>query len=234
MTRRRITIVEDERDMAELVAMRLRKEHYDVEVAHDGGEGLRKIRSNRPDLVLLDIMLPGISGTEVLNELRANPDIANVPVIMMTARGEESDIVAGLQIGADDYVTKPFSMSVLIARVKAVLRRSETSGVSGKGLLTAGPIRINQDTHQVEVDGKPVTLTLTEFRLLLSIVAARGRVLTRNQLIDRAIGFDAVVTDRTVDVHMAALRRKLDTAKKYIRTIRGVGYRLDVETNETP
>ena len=226
MSRKRIIVIEDERDMAELVAMRLTREHYEVEVAHDGAEGIRKIRAAVPDLVVLDIMLPGMSGTEVLKEIRGDPQTAGVPVIMLTAKSEESDVVVGLQLGADDYVTKPFSMSILVARAAAVLRRGEASPGPDKGVLTAGPIRVNRDTHQVEVSGKPISLTRTEFRLLVAIIGARGRVLARNQLIDRAIGMDAVVTDRTIDVHLTALRRKLGKARDMIETVRGVGYRL--------
>ncbi|MFP3937504.1 MAG: response regulator [Phycisphaerae bacterium] len=232
MSAKRIVIVEDEPDMAELVAMQLRREHYEVEVAHDGSAGLELIRRRPPDLVLLDLMLPGISGQEVLRRLRSDPHTANVPVVVLTARSEESDVVSGLHLGADDYVTKPFSMSVLSARVAAVLRRSEPSAPEGD-VLTAGPIRVNRQTHLVEVDGESVSLTLTEFRLLSAILAGRGRVLTRNQLIDKAMGQDAVVTDRTIDVHLTALRRKLGDARRFIQTVRGVGYRLACEEDET-
>jgi DNA-binding response OmpR family regulator len=231
MTKKRIIIVEDERDMAELVAMRLRREHFEVEVAYDGREGLDRIRCNRPDLVLLDIMLPGMSGTDVLRDLRNDPRTTNLPVIMLTARTEDVDIVVGLQLGADDYVTKPFSMSVLLARVLAVLRRAE-GPAPGKGVLTVGPLQIDQEQHRVELDGQEIPLTATEFRLLVAIVAARGRVLSRNQLIDQALGLDAVVTDRTIDVHLAGLRKKLGQAKKYIGTVRGVGYRLASEGHD--
>jgi len=232
MARKTVLIVEDERDMAELVAMRLKREGYVVDVAHDGVEGLRKVRSGPPDLVLLDLMLPGMSGTELAAEVRADPRTADVPIIMLTAKTAESDVVVGLHVGADDYVTKPFSMSVLVARVAAVLRRAAASA-AGSGVLSVGPIRIDRDRHRVEVDGRAVALTLTEFRLLAAIAAGRGRVLTRNQLIDRALGPDVVVTDRTIDVHLTALRRKLGKARKYIQTVRGIGYRLACENDET-
>jgi DNA-binding response OmpR family regulator len=225
MAKKRIILVEDERDMADLVAMRLKREFYEVEVAHDGREALDKIRCSPPDLVLLDIMLPGMSGTEVLHAMRDDPRTAAVPVIMLTARTEDADVVVGLHLGADDYVTKPFSMSVLIARVSAVLRRNEAKA-AGKEVLSFGPIVIDPERYKVEVDGELIELTPTEFRLLLAVVAARGRVLNRNQLIDQALGMDAVVTDRTIDVHMAALRRKLGKARDCIATVRGVGYRL--------
>jgi len=233
MSKKRITIVEDERDMAELVAMRLKREGYLVDVCHDGADALGKLRATPPDLALLDIMLPKMSGTELLNALRNDPRTADVPVVMLTAKGEESDIIVGLQLGADDYVTKPFSMSVLVARIAAVLRRRAAQQTTGKAMLTAGPVRIDQERHRVEVDGELVSLTLTEFRILLALTAARERVLTRNQLIDQAMGVDAVVTDRTIDVHLTALRRKLGPARKLIKTVRGIGYRLAVDEDET-
>ena len=216
-------IVEDEVDMAELVAMRLRREGYLTELVHDGAEALDRIRSNPPDLVLLDLMLPGMPGADVAAELRRDGRTAALPIIMLTARSQESDVVAGLKLGADDYVTKPFSMSVLVARVEAQFRRRQ--GVQAEP-LQAGPLRIDPQRHSVQVAGQDVALTLTEFRLLTALVAARGRVLSRNQLIDQVLGIDAVVTDRTIDVHLAALRRKLGPARGLIQTVRGVGYRL--------
>jgi two-component system phosphate regulon response regulator PhoB len=234
MAKTRIVIVEDERDMAELVAMRLKREHYDVEVAHDGLEGLDKVRSIRPDLVLLDLMLPRMSGTEVAAELRQDPRTASVPIIMLTAKSDESDIVVGLCMGADDYVTKPFSMSVLLARVAAVLRRRSRAPSDEGDTLKAGPIRMDLHCHTVEIDDRPVALTLTEFRLLAAVIAGRGRVFTRDQLIAKALGENAVVTDRTIDVHVTSLRRKLGKARSYVETVRGVGYRLANEEDETP
>jgi two-component system phosphate regulon response regulator PhoB len=205
-----------------------------VEVAHDGAAGLDRVRSSPPDLLVLDLMLPKLSGVELIREMRSDPRTSGVPVVMLTAKSEESDIVVGLQLGADDYVTKPFSMSVLLARIAAVLRRAAAGEAPGRGTLVAGPIRIDRERHQAELEGRPLPLTLTEFRILLALAAARGRVLTRNQLIDQAMGIDAVVTDRTIDVHMTALRRKLGAARRYIRTVRGIGYRLAGEEDETP
>jgi two-component system phosphate regulon response regulator PhoB len=228
MARKRIILVEDERDMADLVAGRLRKEGYKVDVATDGTAGWEGIRCDPPDLAILDIMLPGISGTEIARRMREDPRVATVPILMLTARSEESDIVVGLKFGADDYVTKPFSMSVLVARIDALLRRAATSRPTG-GAIKVGALLIDQDRHVVEVDGKALALTLTEFKLLTALAAAKGRVLNRNQLMDQAMGLDAVVTDRTIDVHMTALRRKLGKARGCIRTVRGVGYRLEVE-----
>ena len=226
MASKRIVIVEDEADMAELIAMRLTRERYEVAVCNDGQDALDAILDDPPDLVLMDLMLPGLSGTEVTARLRADRRTAALPIIMLTALSEESDIVVGLHVGADDYMTKPFSMSVLVARISALLRRAEKQQSVQGETLTAGTIEIDADRHRVRVDGCDITLTLTEFRLLAAIVGARGRVLQRDQLIDSAMGADAIVTDRTIDVHMTALRKKLGEARKYIRTVRGVGYRL--------
>jgi two-component system phosphate regulon response regulator PhoB len=172
-------------------------------------------------------MLPGLSGTDVLMEVRRDTATSTMPVILMTAKGEESDIVIGLKLGADDYITKPFSLSVLVARVAAVLRRA-AAAVQGAAptVLTVGPICIDSERHAVDVDGQPVALTLTEFRLLLALAAARGRVLTRSQLIDRCMGTNAIVTDRTIDVHLTSLRKKLGDARDWIETVRGIGYRV--------
>lgn len=232
MTGKQIIIVEDERDIAELVAMRLKREGYDVDTAHDGAEAFRKIHASPPDLVLLDLMLPEMSGMEVATELRKDPRTADVPILMLTAKGEESDIVVGFHAGADDYVTKPFSMSVLLARIAALLRRAESTRREQRDFLQAGPIGIDKQRHRVECDGKEISLTLTEFRLLAAIVAGKGRVLTRDQLISKALGAEAVVTDRTIDVHVTSLRRKLGPAREYIETVRGVGYRLADITHE--
>ena len=229
MRKKRILLIEDEVDLAELTAMRLQREQYEVEVARDGPEGLDKALAQAPDLVLLDIMLPGVSGMDVLAELKKNSLTAYVPVIMLTARTEECDIVAGLRLGADDYITKPFSHAVLLARIVAILRRAvlHKEGI-GEGILTAGPIVVDRASHQVKVSNRPLALTLTEFRLLVFIIRSEGRVLTRDQLIDEALGQDAMVAERTVDVHISSLRRKLGRARKYIDTVHGLGYRLAV------
>jgi len=232
MSKKRILIVEDEADMAELVAARLRREGYIVELAADGVEGLKRIRANPPDLALVDIMMPRLSGTDLVTELRQDPRTAAVPTILMTAKGEESDIVVGLRLGADDYVTKPFSMSVLVARVAAVLRRRDAALDVSEHPIRIGPITIDPSRYIVEVDGEPVALTLTEFRLLTALVAARGRVLSRNQLIDQAMGLNTVVTDRTIDVHLTALRRKLGEARTFLQTVRGIGYRMATEDRD--
>ena len=227
-TRKRILVVDDERDLVELIAYNLRRNGYDVLTAHDGQAALELARRQPPDLVLLDLMLPGIDGTEVARQLRADPNTAHVPVIMLTAKSEEIDVVVGLALGADDYITKPFSMKILLARLVTVLRRSESpsAGASETPVLRAGPLVIDTAKHEVTVDNEPVKLTLTEFKLLTALVSARGRVLSRDQLMDKGMGADVFVTDRAIDVHVTAIRKKLGEASWLVRTVRGVGYRL--------
>jgi DNA-binding response OmpR family regulator len=173
-------------------------------------------------------MLPGIDGTEVARRLKADTRTTHIPIIMLTAKGEETDVVVGLTLGADDYVTKPFSMKVLLARVGSVLRRAETGpGAPGEGgLLRAGPLSIDTLKHEVIVNDEVIKLTLTEFKLLSALLTARGRVLTRDQLMDKAMGTDVFVTDRAIDVHITAIRKKLGDANWLVNTVRGVGYRL--------
>ena len=231
MSRKRIVIIEDEKDVADLVARRLAREGYGVDVAHDGRTGLEKVLARPPDLALVDLMLPRLPGTDVVREMRQDPRTAHVPIVIMTAKSDESDVVVGLTLGADDYVVKPFSLAVLVARVAAVLRRASLPPPE-KGVIRVGPITIDTERHVVQVDDEAVTLTLTEFRLLVALASARGRVLTRNQLIDHAMGVNTVVTDRTIDVHMTALRKKLGKARTHLQTVRGVGYRLAAEDDE--
>jgi DNA-binding response OmpR family regulator len=223
--RQKILVVDDERELAELVAMNLQRNGYDAITAHDGATGLELARKQKPDLVVLDVMMPGLSGREVTLALKQDPDTASMPILMLTARTEETDIIVGLSMGADDYVTKPFSMKVLMARIAAVLRR-KASADSAEAMLTAGPIVVDQSKHEVTVQGKPINLTPTEFKLLSAILGARGRVLSRDQLMDRAMGTDVFVTDRAIDVHITAVRKKLGDAAWMIHTVRGVGYRL--------
>ncbi len=230
MKHKHILLIEDEADMAELVSMRLRREGFEVSVAEDGVTGQSLALSQVPDLVLLDLMLPLRNGLSVLRTLREDRRTAGVPVIIVSARGGEGDVVAGLQLGADDYITKPFSLSILVAKVSALLRRVGVGAGTQSGQpLNIGPVSIDVERHSVEVDGGPISLTKTEFRLLVALVSARGRVLTRSQLIDQAIGQDVIVTDRTIDVHLTGLRSKLGNARKLVRTVRGVGYQMDTE-----
>lgn len=232
-TPKRIVVVEDESDLADLVSYNLRRAGYDVEVARDGSSAIRLVSDLPPDLVVLDLMLPKVTGLEVAREIRTNPKTSGLPILMLTAKAEEGDQVAGLQVGADDYVTKPFSMNVLLARVEALLRRSKgMGGVAGWGaaagdLLRIRDVRADLATHEVEVGGEPVKMTLTEFRLLVAMIRGKNKVLSREDLMYTAMGPDVVVTSRTIDVHVASIRKKLGASGAMIRTVRGVGYLLD-------
>jgi len=223
--RKKILVVDDERDLADLVAMNLTRNGYEAVTAYDGATGLELARKQKPDMVVLDVMMPGLSGRDVTMALKQNPDTANIPILMLTAKTEETDIIVGLSMGADDYVTKPFSMKVLIARIAAVLRR-KASAEPPQSTVSSGPIMIDQSKHEVTVQGKPINLTPTEFKLLSAILTAKGRVLSRDQLMDRAMGADVFVTDRAIDVHITAVRKKLGEYSWMIHTVRGVGYRL--------
>ncbi len=223
--RRYILVVEDERDLAELLRYNLNISGYEADVATDGREALEMVAKRLPDLIVLDVMLPVHDGVTVAKQLRLDERTARVPIVMLTAKAGDSDQVAGLKAGADDYVTKPFSVPVLMARVEAVLRRV-VGDDDAASTLSLGPISVDTDRHEVSVDDAPIRLTLTEFRLLAALVAAPGRVLTRQSLISRAIGPGITVTERTVDVHVASIRKKLGEHGGMIKTVRGVGYRL--------
>jgi len=225
--RKKVLIVDDEKDIVDLVAYNLGRNGYDTLTASDGNDALDSASKNSPDLIILDLMLPGIDGMEVARRLKADGKTASIPIVMLTAKGEETDVVVGLTLGADDYVTKPFSMKVLLARVSSVLRRSETGpGAAEGGTLRAGPLSIDTFKHEVLVNEEAIKLTLTEFKLLSALLTARGRVLTRDQLMDKAMGTDVFVTDRAIDVHITAIRKKLGDAAWLVNTVRGVGYRL--------
>jgi len=225
MARKNILIIEDETDIREMLRLRLNREGHDVLTADSGEAGLAVARERRPDVILLDLMLPVMGGLEVLRKIKAERGIARTPVIIVSARGDESDIVVGLELGADDYVTKPFNMAVLIARINALLRRAVSAEEAMDSLIIAGPVKIDMTGYRAFLDDEPLALTKTEFLLLYELVRTNGRVLTRNQLIERVIG-DACVTDRTIDVHLASLRNKLGNARNLIATVRGVGYRF--------
>ena len=225
MPKETILIVEDEEDIRELLDVNLRKHGYRTLLAASGEEGLKKARAGKPDLILLDLMLPGVDGLEVCRQLKRDPALASVPVMMVTARGEEADIVAGLELGAEDYVVKPFSPRVLVARVKTVLRRKSETLVDERATLLHQELELDPGRHEVLVKGKPVALTLMEFRILHHLLRRPGWVFTRYQIVAAVSGDGAVVTDRTVDVHLVALRRKLGSAGRYVETVRGVGYR---------
>ena len=228
--KRRVLVVDDEKDLVDLITYNLGRNGYEVLSAFNGNQALEVAQRDHPDLVLLDLMLPGIDGTEVARRLKADSRTVDIPIVMLTAKGEETDVVVGLTIGADDYVPKPFSMKILLARINTVLRRREQTPAGDEdaaaAILKAGPLSIDTARHEVTVNGEPVRLTLTEFKLLAALLGARGRVLTRDQLMDKAMGTDVFVTDRAIDVHVTAIRKKLGTANWLIHTVRGVGYRL--------
>ncbi len=219
-----ILIVDDEKDLVELIAYNLHREGYRTLLAYDGETAVRLAMQHVPDLIVLDLMLPHKTGQEVTVTLRSETATKAIPIIMLTAKSEESDVVVGLALGADDYMAKPFSMKVLLARVEAVLRRSALSA-QPSDYLTVGDLRIDRARHRVELQGERLALTLTEFRLLEALTSAGGRVLNRDQLMDYAMGNDALVTDRTIDVHITSLRKKLARHRDLIETVRGVGYR---------
>ena len=230
MARETILVIEDEADLREVIAYNLRREGFEVAETGSGLEGLEKARTKSPGLVLLDLMLPDLDGLEVCRRLRKDPRTASLPVIMVTARGAESDVVFGLGLGADDYVAKPFSPRELIARVRAVLRRGRRRGEEGPPeRVVRGPLAVDPSRHEVLLDGEAVELTATEFRLLHYLASHPGRVFTRDQLLRRVLGEQVVLVDRNVDVHVGSIRQKLGEHRSLIETVRGVGYRFQEE-----
>jgi two-component system alkaline phosphatase synthesis response regulator PhoP len=226
MGKQKIVVVDDEEDIVELLTFNLTKEGYDVSSASTGEEALSLARTESPDLILLDLMLPGMDGLEVARRLKGEPSTKNIPIVMLTAKGEESDIVTGLELGADDYITKPFSRKVLVARLRTVLRRREEQPPDEKSLFKRHDLMIHPGRHEVLVNGKPVQLTTTEFGILSFLARKPGWVFTRSQIVDAVKGEDYFVTDRSVDVQIVGLRKKLGSASKWIETVRGVGYRF--------
>ena len=224
-TPRYILIVDDEADLVELVSYNLKKEGFIVDSAPDGETALKKVKKGRYDLLVLDLMLPGIRGMELCRILRKDPKTSGLPIIMLTAKGEEVDKILGLEMGADDYITKPFSPRELVARVKAVLRRAEKEMMSEK--LIIGDMEIDREKYIVTIKKKPITLSATEFKLLLFLAERKGKVFNREQLLDAVWGDEAFVEPRTVDVHIRRLRSQIeeDPANPgYIKTMRGIGY----------
>lgn len=226
MPQEHILVVDDEEDILELVRYHLERDGYKVSCEVSGEDALKTARSKLPALIVLDLMLPGLDGLEVCRLLKKDPKTEHIPIVMLTAKGEESDIVAGLELGADDYITKPFSPKVVVARIRAVLRRKSAAPAAENVTLRIHDLVINPGRHEVLTAGKAVELTLTEFRILHFLARRPGWVFTRGQIVDAARGEDIAVTDRSVDVHIVSLRRKLGSFGKYIETVRGVGYRF--------
>jgi two-component system phosphate regulon response regulator PhoB len=230
VARERVLVVDDERDILELVKYNLDREGYHVTVVATGEDALAAARTKTPDIVVLDLMLPGVDGLEVCRRLKGDPKTRNIPIVMLTAKGDEADVVTGLELGASDYVTKPFSPRVLTARIRAVLRRGGEAE-DDEATIRIKDLTIHSGRHQVLVKDKPVELTATEFRILLFLARRPGWVFTRQQIVDAAQADDVFVsdrfvTDRSVDVHIVSLRRKLGSAGASIETVRGVGYRV--------
>ena len=222
-----ILVVEDERDIAALVAYHLTKEGFRVRTVGTGDDAMEAVRNERPDLVVLDLMLPEMSGYEILQEMRRRPELQEVPVVVLTARREEADRIRGLELGADDYLTKPFSPQELVLRIGAVLRRVRAAPVAGSGrVLRGGPVQVDLSAMTVAVDGEPVDLTPTEYRLLVALMERRGRVQSRRQLLQSAWDIHVQIETRTVDMHIQRLRSKLGDGGDLIETVRGFGYRF--------
>ena len=228
-----ILVIDDEKDLIELLSYNLGKEGYDVIVAHDGQSGLDVVKKHRPDLVVLDIMMPGLDGLQVCQRLRADPRTGRIPIIMLTAKATETDRIVGLELGADDYVTKPFSPREVIARLKAVLRRS-SQPAEDRQLIRNGELVIDLTGHEVIFRNTRVPLTATEFRILEFLASRPGRVFARDEIIDAALGNDTAVFDRTIDVHITAIRRKLGTGADQIETVRGFGYKFRHSADAVP
>jgi two-component system phosphate regulon response regulator PhoB len=226
MSKESVLLVDDEEDILELLEYNLRKDGYRICTAATGEAALKAVRAQPPDVILLDLMLPGLDGLEVCRILKGDARTRPIPIIMLTAKGEEADIVTGLELGADDYITKPFSPRVLSARVKAVLRRKVVEPTDDKSVLKVHDLVIHPGRHEVLCKGGAVELTNTEFRILHLLARRPGWVFTRYQIINGVQGEEVAVTDRSVDVHIVSLRRKLGPCGEYIETIRGVGYRF--------
>lgn len=223
--RTRVLVVDDEPDLLELVHYNLTKAGYDVACVTSGAEALSHVRLHTPDLIVLDVLLPDIDGLEVCKALRRNPQTETIPIVMLTARSEDADIVAGLELGADDYLTKPFSPRVLLARIKAVLRRQQSDG-SAEATVVYDDVVIHPGRYEVRTGEQLIQLTPTEFHLLHLLARRPGWVFTHYQIVDAVRGEDAEVTERSVDVHVAAIRRKLGPYRDLVETLRGVGYRF--------
>jgi len=228
MNQRSLLVIEDDNDIIELLRYNLEREGFRILTAQSGEVGLDLVRTEFPSLILLDLGLPGIQGLDVCRKLKQNPETVPIPIVILTARGEESDIVLGLELGADDYLTKPFKVRELVARVRAVLRRSSLAAPreAAPESIEVGPVSLNLEQHEARVRGELLNLTLAEYRLLRSLAGNAGRVLTRQQLLSSITEGSVHITERNVDVHIRALRRKFGSERGLIETVRGVGYRL--------
>ncbi len=226
----KVLIIDDEIHIVELLKFNLEMSDYEVDFAYDGFDGFIKIKENKPDIILLDWMLPAISGIEMLKKIRSDKSLGQIPVIMLTAKNMENDKIEGLQVGADDYITKPFSVKEVLARITSVLRRYNITQVSTETVLTSGKLKLDLEKHEVVKNGNKIELTFKEFELLRILLENKGKVISRNILLDKIWGYEYFGETRTVDVHIRYLRKKIEEdsgSEKYIQTIRGVGYKID-------
>lgn len=228
-SRKHIILIEDEEDIASLIKLQAEIHGYRLDVEIDGLNGFLAVKREKPDLVILDIMLPGKNGFDVCRKIKSDPELKEIPVIILSAKGDEIDIVLGLELGADDYVTKPFSPKILFSRAKAVMRRQEEPSVKKEALFKFGNFEVDAGKYQVKKNGTPIALTLSEFSILHRLLSNQGRVLTRNQLLDDVQNENAFIVDRNIDVHIASLRKKLGPNFDWIETVRGIGYRFKEE-----
>ncbi len=223
--KKRLLLIEDEEDIASLIKLQAELSGYKLHVEVDGLNGFRAIEREKPDLVILDIMLPGQNGFDICRKMKSSPELKNIPVIILSAKGEELDVILGLELGADDYVAKPFSPKILFSRIKAVLRRGKDPEKTPR-VMNFGDFQLDVDRYTLRRGDKTVSITLSEFGILKRLLANRGKVLTRNQLLDDIHNDDAFIVDRNIDVHIASLRKKLGPNFDWIETVRGVGYRF--------
>jgi two-component system alkaline phosphatase synthesis response regulator PhoP len=226
--KKRILLIEDEEDIAALIKLQAEMSGYKLHVEVDGINGFHAVKRERPDLVILDIMLPGQNGFDVCRKMKSDPDLKAIPIIILSAKGEELDVILGLELGADDYVAKPFSPKVLFSRIRAILRRGKEPEKAPK-VIAFGEFTLEVDRYLLRKEDKIVTITLSEFGILKRLLTNRGKVLTRNQLLDDVHNDDALIVDRNIDVHIASLRKKLGPKFDWIETVRGVGYRFKDE-----
>ncbi|MBM3998911.1 MAG: response regulator [Planctomycetes bacterium] len=233
MSKPKILIIEDDRPLSDVLAYNLRQSGFEVLVASDGQDGINQAVARLPSLVVLDVMLPVVNGLDVCRRLRSEPALKDLKIVMLTAKGDESDELIGFTLGADDYVTKPFSVKVLLERLKAVLRRG-TGETGDEDVVVAHGVQLDRKRHRVTVRGRQISLTLNEFRILETLLRHAGRVFDRSQLIDAALGSDTMVLERTIDVHIRALRKKLGAAGPLIETVRGIGYRFRDTSDSEP
>lgn len=233
MAKTKVLVVEDDRSLAEVLQYNLEQNGYEVFCAYDGQDGLSQARLQLPELIVLDVMIPVLDGLEVCKMLRASSSTSDIPVIMLTAKSEETDQLVGFSVGADDYVVKPFSVKVLLQRIKTMLRRQERSKSAGSDIVERGGIVVDRVKHRVTVNDRTLDLTPSEFRLLDTLIRQPGRAFGRSELIDAALGADTLVLERTIDVHIRSLRKKLDSLADTIQTVRGIGYRFKESTGVT-